>query len=210
MHINGQVSQSVPLTTGVPQGSVLGPLLFLVYILPLKTVIEKSHIQRHGYADDTQLYSCLSLKKPHESAAQIANMEQCLSNVRQWMKINKLKLNDTKTEVMIMASKNNIKHADNIRIKIGEEVIKPKKVVRNLGATLDSALSMEHQVSTVIQKAYYHLRRIAKIKPHLTQEACARVINATVTSRLDFHNGLLLGVPDKTLSRMQILQNNAA
>jgi hypothetical protein len=123
---------------------------------------------------------------------------------------NKLKLNESKTEVSIIASRHNIKLANNISVQIGEEEIHPKPVVRNLGGTFDNMLSMEQHVSNVARNAYYHLRRIAKIRSHLTQDACAAVINAMVTSRLDFHNGLLLGVPDKTLRKLQLVQNSAA
>ena len=124
VHINGSVSQSVNLSIGVPQGSVLGPLLFLVYLLPLKLVIEKHSVPRHGFADDTQLYHRLSLKNTSVCEKQVRIMEQCLSDVRIWMKANKLKLNESKTEVLVIASKNNIKFADNINVKIGNEVIK--------------------------------------------------------------------------------------
>ena len=208
--INGSVSESAAVSIGVPQGSVLGPLLFLVYILPLRSVIEHHSIMRHGFADDTQLYKRLSLRNPQMCVNQVSSMEQCLQDVRLWMKCNKLKLNDSKTEVIIVASKTNTSLSKDLKICIGQETIVPKPVVRNLGATIDSTLSMEHQVSKVTQSAYFHLRRIAKIKHHLTQEACAKAINATVTSRLDFHNGLLLGLPDKTLHKLQVVQNNAA
>ena len=210
VHINGSVSQAVALSIGVPQGSVLGPLLFLTYLLPLKRVIESHHMPRHGFADDTQLYSRLSLKKPTSCESQVQTMQDCLADVRGWMTTNKLKLNDSKTEVLVISSKANAKHTENIKIKIGEEVITPSPVAKNLGATLDNIMSMERQVSSVTRSVYFNLRRISKIKSYLTQSACANAIHATVTSRLDFNNGLLLGIPTNTLSRLQIAQNNAA
>ena len=136
-------------------------------------------------------------------------MEQCLCDVCLWMRNNK-QLNESKTEVIVISSKNNIRLADDINISTGEETIKPKSVACNLGATFDITLSMDQQVGKVTQNAYFHLRRIAKIRPYITQDACAKAINATVTSRLDFHNGLLLGLPVKSLHRLQLLQNNAA
>lgn len=143
-------------------------------------------------------------------ASQIDKMQECLSDVRQWMLTNKLKLNDSKTEVLVIAAKSNIKLTENIKVKIGEEVISPTPVACNLGATLDNTMSMECQISSVTRKVYYNLRRIAKIKQYLTPSACAHAINSTVISRLDFHNGLLLGLPAKTLSRLQLAQHNAA
>jgi len=69
---------------------------------------------------------------------------------------------------------------------------------------------MDNQVSSTIQKAYYNIRRIAKIKNFITKEACAKTINATVTSHLDYHNGLLLGITEEATRRLQVAQNSAA
>ena len=102
--INNSVSSDVPLSTGVPQGSVLGPLLFLVYLLPLRRVINQYAINRHGFADDTQLYSRLSVKITTMRTHQVNIMEECIASVRTWMTVNKLKLNDGKTEIMVVAS----------------------------------------------------------------------------------------------------------
>jgi len=122
---------------------------------------------------------------------------------------NKLKLNDAKTECMVITSRTN-KQTQPLSIRIGGETIMPKAKVLNLGGVLDSTMSMEAQVNKVIKSVYYHLRQVSLIRKHLTREACATLINATVTSRLDFQNGLLAGLSDKTLHRLQVAQNNAA
>ena len=181
VYINNNISTEVILATGVPQGSVLGPLLFLVYLLPLRRVITPYQGSRHGFADDTQLYSRLTLGNMERCALQVQTMQDCVAKVRLWMMVNKLKLNDSKTEVMVITSKKKNLVKD-IRLKIGEEVITPKPVVKNLGATLHSTLSMRNQVNAVIRSMYYNIRRISKIKHHLTQEACAKAINATILS----------------------------
>jgi hypothetical protein len=126
------------------------------------------------------------------------------------MAVNKLKLNDAKTEIMVIASSHNKNRVLDIRLKIGEETVIPKSTVRNLGAALDATLSMETQVNSVVRKMHYNIRRISKVKHHLTQEACTKAINATVLSHLDYHNALLLGVTDQTTHRLQVAQNNAA
>ena len=212
IRIGNTVSSQVPLSVGVPQGSVLGPLLFLIYILPLGAIIEKHHIYRHGYADDTQLYCRFSLKNRNSLVSAIAKMELCITEVSSWMLTNRLKLNDAKTECMLITPRSKIPalSSNNIHLTVGCAQIKPKMSVHNLGAVLDAELSMEQQVKAVIRSINFHLRRISKIWHNLDKATCEKVIHSVITSRLDYHNGLLFGVSDKLLNRLQIAQNNAA
>ncbi len=92
--IDGVASDPVILSTGVPQGSVLGPLLFLIYILPLGNIIEKHGISRHGYADDTQLYIRFSPKESDGLQKATAKLESCITDVKAWLNDNRLKVND--------------------------------------------------------------------------------------------------------------------
>ena len=147
--INNAVSQSRQLSVGVPQGSVLGPLLFLLYISPLSQIIDSFSISRHGYADDTQLYCRLPTRNLDEIRATIARMNSCICAVRSWMLKNKLKINDEKTEMMMLGSKGaleTIRPLD-VKIRVGTSEILPTDCVRNLGVILDPALSMEKQVA---------------------------------------------------------------
>jgi hypothetical protein len=99
---------------------------------------------------------------------------------------------------MVVASAHNQDRLKDIHLKIGDVLITPKSTVTNFGAILDSSLSMEKQVNSVLKKMHINIRRIAKVKQHLTQDACTKVINATATSHLDYHNALLLGVTNQT------------
>jgi hypothetical protein len=210
IRINDALSPSFDLVVGVPQGSVLGPLLFLIYILPIKNIIDRYGIFRHGYADDTQLYCPLPVSDAGALLEQVAKMERCLDEIRLWMYANGLKINESKTEVLVASRKAHEKKMAEVRVRIGNAVIVPKTVVKNLGALIDSGMTMKSQVADTTRRASFRLRCIARIRPYLSNDACARAIHTSVMSRLDFHNALLLGAPTTLTRRLQLIQNSAA
>jgi len=137
-------------------------------------------------------------------------MNECIEDIRVWMYDNKLKMNDAKTEALIITPNRGISTINDISINVGSQDVTPSINVRNLGAMFDSNLKMDKQVNAITKRMYYNIRRIAKIRLNLTTQACKKAINATVLSHLDFHNALLLGVPDTILGKLQLAQNNAA
>lgn len=204
-------SRSVDLSTGVPQGSILGPLLFSIYMLPLGRIIANHGINRHIYADDTQLYVGFPLKDIEGQHTSLSRLERCIDDVSMWMAVNKLKLNSGKTKFMVMMPQSQTRNVvTNFVLHVDSAVIHPSVKVRNLGTVMDSHLTMENNVSALTQSTYLQMRRIARIRRYLDDKCCATVINSLITSRLDFHNSVLYGVSQCTLRRLQIVQNQAA
>ena len=101
VQIDGIISDFSSLLCGVPQGSVLGPMIFFWYLLPLGAILRHHNIGYHIYADDTQLYISFKCKDPLES---LTTLNMCISDIRMWMIKNKLKINDSITEFIIFRS----------------------------------------------------------------------------------------------------------
>ena len=197
-----------PVHTGVAQGSVLGPMLFTMYIKPLSAIIDSHSIIHHSFADDLQL----QMSSPQDRIYELLHsMQSCISDVKAWATANILKLDDKKTELMFVTHKRT-KHLDNLptSITIGNAQIPFKQSVKNFGFTLDCHLTMNAHVSNIARTCYYELRRLASIRRFLTSTATATLVSAFVSSRIDYCNSLLFGSTHDVTSHLQRIQNNAA
>ena len=136
--VRGTVSDTFALRYGVPQGSYLGPLLFTVYASALFDVVEKHLPTVHCYADDSQLYISFSPKAHSGQADAVASIEHCIQDIRQWMSQDKLLMNDAKTELLLIGTRQQLAKITIDGITVGHSVIAPQSPVRNLGVWLDS------------------------------------------------------------------------
>ncbi|KAI0238381.1 hypothetical protein LSAT2_010939 [Lamellibrachia satsuma] len=144
--IGGQSSSTTTLTAGVPQGSVLGPLLFSLYVQPIGDIIRAHGLFFHHYADDLQIYSHFDLN-PSALAAVVQQMEDCLDDIKQWMAWNSMCMNDGKTQYLPIAPKSAAALVDGSVIRVGVSTITASRCVRNLGVFIDRHLDMKKQVS---------------------------------------------------------------
>ena len=200
----GQLSVPHRLTTGVPQGSVMGPLLFAIYTTSLGPIIRSHGFSYHCYADDTQLF----LSFPPEDTTVSARISDCLADISTWMKNHHLQLNLAKTELMVFPAKQAIHH--NISINIDSLSLVPSKTARNLGVIIDDQLTFTDHIASVSRSCRFALYNIRKIRPYLTQYATQLLVQTLVSSRLDYCNALLTGLPACVVKPLQMIQNAAA
>ena len=206
--VDSATSDDVTLEYGVPQGSVLGPKSYSMYTLPLATILQKHHMLYMTYADDSQSYTIIKPEMNWSTSA--ASIVDCVADISSWMSANFLKPNEEKTEFIIFRPRRQPLSPQDYSIQIGGNTLTPVSHVRNLGVIQDSCLTMERQVNNISRTCYHHIRNIGKIRRSITTDACRTLVQATVTSRLDYGNVLLYGLPSSLLNRLQRVQHAAA
>ena len=142
-------SAETPLLCGVPQGSVIGPLLFSLYTKHFAELIQNHSIDYHLFADDSELYSCLPVER--DSALQVIRMESCCNEIGRWMNANKLKLNEHKTDVLVCGPPCRRESVPVDTLAVGDARIQFSCAVKLVGVHLESDLSLETIVSPFVK-----------------------------------------------------------
>ena len=196
------------LLYGVHQGSVLGPRLFSLYTRPLSDVIDTLNVGYHFYADDSQLYLAVNPRSAEDITSAVSRIEEAVSSIKIWMDKHYLKLNESKTEILVVTRPTI--HQTLPSFAIAGCTTSPSDQVRDLGVIFDSCFNLEVHVRKMCQTAFLHLRCISKIRSYLTMAQTKALVVAHVLSRIDYANGLLYGAPLKLIHLLQRVQNAAA
>ena len=180
-------------------------------ILPPGDLCNAHSIQLHCHTDNNPLYLCF--RPPYPAAKQncIQNLETCISEIQNWMSTILLKLKDSKTEFIILGTRQQLKNAEasDITIKIGSEDILSVPTVQNLGYMFDSQLKNTAHINKLTATLFSTLKKIAHIRYPLDQDTTKILVQSLIMSKLDYCNGILAGSMDYNINKLQRIQNTS-
>ena len=199
--INDHSSELLDMKYGVPQGSVLGPLLFLIYINDLHKAIKYSTV-RH-FADDTNLL--IKSRSPKQLQKHL-NLD--LKNLTNWLKANKISLNTSKSELIIFRHPNKKINYD-FKIKIDGKKLIPTEFVKYLGIFIDQHLSWSYQVNTMSTKLSRGIGMLSKIRHYVSKDTLCAIYYAIFNSILVYGSHVWGQNFNRHIQRLEKLQNKA-
>ena len=189
------------------QGSVLGPIIFLLYAADVLQLIKRHQLHRHAYADDSRIYGFC---RPLETVSLQDRISACIDDVSSWMRTNRLQLNPSKTEVLWCSSSCRQHQIPSRPFRIGSTAVSPVSSVRDLGVHIYSDLTMRSHVVATVRSCFAALRQIPSVRRSLTPQALLTLVRALVVSKADYCNSVLAGVSANLLDRLQFVLNAAA
>jgi len=179
------------MTTGFPHGSVLGPLLYTANVTPVGRLIASYGVHYHEYADDTQLFTKMSVP----ATAAIGLLQDCVKALQYWFWNNGLLLNGRLRQSMLSQI-----------IAEGYTINVPDTLCL-LGVMLDNTLSFDQQANNIVKNCNYHLQALRHIRASVTDEVAKMMACSIIGSRIDYCISLFYGMTDRNLNKLQRVQN---
>ena len=208
IRVGDSESNYIYIMFGVPQGSVLGPILFNIYIRSLYSTVSNLKFAIHGFADDHQIYKNFS--SPDQYMNLIKDIPDCLDQIKSWMDNHYLQLNPGKTEIIVFGTSKLLSEIKIHGTFLSNGVcVRFSPIVKSLGFRLDENLNFKKQISHVKSISFVKLRSIARMKQFLTNKQVEILIHAIVISLLDYCNSLYYGCDASSLRQLQSIQNRA-
>lgn len=194
--VNGISSSSIETKIGVPQGSILGALLFIIYINDIKTAMKYSQIAL--FADDALLF--ISGKNIEECEKKLQNDLYSLSN---WLKANKLKLNVAKSKCMVF------KHGHRLNLNVDNERIEQVEEIKYLGVIIDFKLKFDKHLNYTAKKVSKKVLFFGRIRNKISTISAINIFNVMVKPHFEYCSSILYLCSDNMLLNIQRIQNRA-
>lgn len=202
--VNNNTSSVAKLRYGVPQGSLLGPVLFILYTKDLKKIANNFGLSIQLYADDSQLYISFNPTDTMEVTLKIEAITNCLNEIKQWMVHHFMKLNDDKTKFIVLGKRTQQDLCSELSLPFSDFTIEQtdlkSKVVESLGIKLDQNLSMKRQANDVSKKTFWTLSNLGNFRHYLTEKLKITLVKTLILSKVDYCNALFAG-SNKTIVR---------
>lgn len=200
---NNSTSPPLKVLSGVPQGSVLGPLLFSIYTTDILNTVENCSIQ--AYADDTQVYNSFHFR---DSLVAQHNLNSDLSKIKQTSQEHNLKLNPNKCKLIIFGPKKDlVSVSENFNLNIDNEILFPETMVRNLGLNLDQHLKFSGHVNTLLSKAYGSLKLLYSSRFFIGRDLKKTLCESLVLSHFNYcdvvYSNFLDAIEKRRIQRVQ-------
>jgi len=190
----------------VPQGSILGPILFLLYTADVLIIAARHDVSADSYADDTQLYvhtttdNCLAV---------FGRLTSCINEIAVWISSNRLKLNTGKTQSTCLGTLYQLAKVDASVLAVNGVAVDLLRSVSCLGVSIDQELTFADHTRSLACRCFFWIRLLRLVRRTLTFDTTIALVNALIISRLDYCNSVLVGAYDIQLRQLQGVLNAA-
>ena len=206
VRIESYVSDALPLSHGVPQGFILGPLLFNVYINDLPTIPKPCSVE--SFVDDSKLYLTFQSK---DADLAMETMCEDLKTVAAWFCSNSLLINPGKTKLLVFGTRQMLSNVcSNFKLSLLGKELSPEPFAKDLGVFMDSTLSFDEHVMQITSKCIASLCQVNRVRHVLDKKTLMTIINALVFSRLFYCSSVWGGISMMNVLKLQSVQNFAA
>ena len=197
---NGTMSAKGNVSCGVPQGSVLGPMFFILYVNDMQFAVRDANVQL--YADDTVIH--VSNEDPIRA---VAKLQPAMDGFLKWCTANKLTLNASKTKLMVFGTRSKVKKARQVRVYVAGTQLQIVPTYKYLGLTLDSTLSFNCQVKSTLSLVAYKANLLSRIRKFMSEQVALKVYKSMILPYFDYGDAIYNSANKDGLDKLQRVQN---
>ena len=205
--IKHELSAESDISFSVPEGSVLGPVLFMLHVCTLSYEIRDLQLLLSGYVNDHGAHNSFNMNSRKEEEYSNQRLELTLSITKYWMDANCLKINISKMEYIRFGNPRQLGKCISNSINFEDIQIKQASSFRNLGIEMDKHLNYPKHITNKCNQVHWYLSKIRNLRPHLSVENATQLVLFFVISHIDFSNGLLAGLPNRSIKILQCAEH---